>query len=61
MRNVPLSINQTFFLNNQQESELTDEQVTALVVQELTKRPMKVKRLERDSTGCVKHIQLDLG
>jgi hypothetical protein len=22
---------------------------------------MKVKRLERDSTGCVKHIQLDLG
>jgi len=61
MRNVPLSVHQTFFLTNQQESELTDEQVAALIVQELNKRPIKVKRIERDACGCVKNVQLDIG
>lgn len=61
MRNVPLNVNQTFFLTNRQESEVTDAEVSALVEQELRRRPVRVKRIERDSMGAVRQIHLDIG
>jgi len=61
MRNVPLRVNQTFFLTSEQESMLSDKEVATLLEREINRRPVKVKRIERDAMGCIKQIELDIG
>jgi hypothetical protein len=60
MRNVPLDVQQTFFLTNEQESKMPDDHLVALIQRELNRRPVKVKRIERDAMGCVNRIELDI-
>lgn len=61
MRNVPLVINQTFFLNNKQEADLTDKEVADFVAGELRRRPVRVKHVNRDGVGHVCQIEIDVG
>lgn len=61
MRNIPLRVDQTFFLTNAQESEISDKDLVALLERQLNRRTVKVKRIERDAMGCVSQIHLDIG